>query len=62
VDSASHSKPWTARLIGAGVVLFAALALMWTALVDHRPSVFYDSESYHLQGGRFAQALGLAGP
>jgi hypothetical protein len=62
VDSASHSKPWTARLIGAGVVLFAALALMWTALVDHRPSVFYDSESYHLQGGRFAQALGLVGP
>jgi hypothetical protein len=35
---------------------------MWTALVDHRPWVFYDSESYHLQGGRFAQALGLAGP
>lgn len=56
MDATSSRK----TLIAAAVVLLAAMALMWTALVDHRPSVFYDSESYHLQGGRFAQALGLA--
>lgn len=59
MDATLHAKPWSERLIAAAVVLLAALALMWTAAVDHRPSVFYDSESYHLQGGRFAQALGL---
>jgi len=49
------------RLAWAAVILLAAAALMWTALLAHRPSIFYDSESYHLQGGRLAQHLHLIG-